>query len=924
MRIKTDKLGKSCITIEREYHSIDKEYDRLTIVEEKGAFVTYVSRKPVPAGIQLTDREYWIPFSGIKESIVLNYTEFKAEFLRAEAARVLAENQRVTNETHREENEVIRQQQEHSRQTYEQQRATSENARKSSENTRINNEIARSDAERQRQQNESSRNQNESERISNEVVRNTNEGNRVHNEEVRQENETVRGQDERTRQENETIRQEQEGSSEDTASAIGSRWARYKQAESDRTTLFNQTQISRQNNYNQAEGTSEDTASDNGSRWARFKKAEEARDSLVEEKVGDITKLQEEKADKDTNAVEGHVAIFDSNGNPVDGGILNEGVYDVSEKNPTGGPNSDGKFTLEYILSNANTLIPDSVRKGGMSIKFVHTSDNKYVQYRLMSDTFSITESDWQGVDDKPAAGSDNLVKSGGVHDLVEQSTQSLHISLGELVTGAYINKYGNPTTATNGRYYTYTILSDISSLILEGTAIGGDTSSIAFYSSNIVSGVQCIGHYTFNGNIKEVINVPISTKLIAVSAWKNLEDLKITQIELKVPSEDNIKNAILEEVTPQINALDEEINGKTEEDALQWQTSSGGYITSVGGVIRNTSTKMLLMDITLDGQNFIKTVLGHSANSAETYKYLVFLDNNNVPFSYGSYTNWDVAGVETHIDAIPENATKVVIYNYNVVLETPTITLITEIEGGLKDEIQNLEDEIQNLDEQVSNLIVFESIDKPFIFSGKKLVAFGDSITYGVSSPMSESHPYTNGYIYKFANNVGAILDNRAKSGSTITQGRVQFGSIYEKVLEYTGDADIIWIAGGVNDALTATPIGNYTDTTPTTFYGALRGICEYLKNNFQSAKVIFVSPIPLTRTDKPIWHIDYSLNDYRKAIYEIATEYGYSVVNGAGLGMPNSMGGWSNFMVADTDGCHPTPDGHSLYARSLCGKLL
>jgi len=683
--------------------------------------------------------------------------------------------------------------------------------------------------------------------------------------------------------------------------------------------------------------------------------------------------------------------------------LSTEGIYDVSEKN--GGET----FASLAALLNDNrlgTLIPLTVRKGGMSIKFIQTtpakytvvkieglteqptgdteeitsdpsiasgtyeasqlsafstlpallnssltyylavtetvdeqevttytswkityaqsSDNKYVQYRLMSDTFNTTVANWQGVDDEPTAGSDNLVKSGGVHDLVEQSTQSLHISLGELVTGAYINKYGNPTTATNGRYYTYTILSDISSLILEGTAIGGDTSSIAFYSSNIVSGVQCIGHYTFNGNIKEVINVPISTKLIAVSAWKNLEDLKITQIELKVPSEDNIKNAILEEVTPQINALDEEINGKTEEDALQWQTSSGGYITSVGGVIRNTSTKMLLMDITLDGQNFIKTVLGHSANSAETYKYLVFLDNNNVPFSYGSYTNWDVAGVETHIDAIPENATKVVIYNYNGVLETPTITLITEIEGGLKDEIQNLEDEIQNLDEQVSNLIVFESIDKPFIFSGKKLVAFGDSITYGVSSPMSESHPYTNGYIYKFANNVGAILDNRAKSGSTITQGRVQFGSIYEKVLEYTGDADIIWIAGGVNDALTATPIGNYTDTTPTTFYGALRGICEYLKNNFQSAKVIFVSPIPLTRTDKPIWHIDYSLNDYRKAIYEIATEYGYSVVNGAGLGMPNSMGGWSNFMVADTDGCHPTPDGHSLYARSLCGKLL
>ena len=50
-----------------------------------------------------------------------------------------------------------------------------------------------------------------------------------------------------------------------------------------------------------------------------------------------------------------------------------------------------------------------------MTIRFIQSSDNKYVQYRLMSQTFSTTVSDWQGVDDEPTVGSDNLVKSGGV-----------------------------------------------------------------------------------------------------------------------------------------------------------------------------------------------------------------------------------------------------------------------------------------------------------------------------------------------------------------------------------------------------------------------------------------------------------------------------------------------------------------------------
>lgn len=52
----------------------------------------------------------------------------------------------------------------------------------------------------------------------------------------------------------------------------------------------------------------------------------------------------------------------------------------------------------------------------------VLTFDNKYVQYRLVSDTFSTTEANWQSmnVDDVPTAGSDNLVESGGVERSIQ------------------------------------------------------------------------------------------------------------------------------------------------------------------------------------------------------------------------------------------------------------------------------------------------------------------------------------------------------------------------------------------------------------------------------------------------------------------------------------------------------------------------
>ena len=91
---------------------------------------------------------------------------------------------------------------------------------------------------------------------------------------------------------------------------------------------------------------------------------------------------------------------------------LDGGAYDVSAHN------SGATFaSLSALLNSANlnTLIPAEIRHGGMSIKYVQSSDNKYVQYRLMSDTFNTTVANWQGVDEKPTTGSDNLVKSGGV-----------------------------------------------------------------------------------------------------------------------------------------------------------------------------------------------------------------------------------------------------------------------------------------------------------------------------------------------------------------------------------------------------------------------------------------------------------------------------------------------------------------------------
>lgn len=96
-------------------------------------------------------------------------------------------------------------------------------------------------------------------------------------------------------------------------------------------------------------------------------------------------------------------------------------AFDVSVKYPTSGIEGGNTYTLQGALAVLNTNLSANKKKGGMSIKFVQSSDNKYVQYRYTGTAVIgnpnpfLETANWQGVDDKPTAGSNNLVKSGGV-----------------------------------------------------------------------------------------------------------------------------------------------------------------------------------------------------------------------------------------------------------------------------------------------------------------------------------------------------------------------------------------------------------------------------------------------------------------------------------------------------------------------------
>lgn len=90
-------------------------------------------------------------------------------------------------------------------------------------------------------------------------------------------------------------------------------------------------------------------------------------------------------------------------------------VFDISAYHATGGT-LQTYTDLADALTGTNGGVPSTLQKGGMSIKFVQTSDNTYVQFRLMKNQWSTTPSDWQGVDKNPTPDSKSLIESGGVY----------------------------------------------------------------------------------------------------------------------------------------------------------------------------------------------------------------------------------------------------------------------------------------------------------------------------------------------------------------------------------------------------------------------------------------------------------------------------------------------------------------------------
>lgn len=198
----------------------------------------------------------------------------------------------------------------------------------------------------------------------------------------------------------------------------------------------------------------------------------------------------------------------------------------------------------------------------------------------------------------------------------------------------------------------------------------------------------------------------------------------------------------------------------------------------------------------------------------------------------------------------------------------------------------------------------------------GKKINFLGDSITEGVGA--SE---YAHCYVEQFAAATGAVCRNYGISGTRIAKRRVpyeipEFDRYYaSRVPEMDPDADVVVVFGGTNDyGHGDAPLGEMSDRTVWTYYGALHVLFTALIEKYPAAQIVILTPLHREDEEKrtPI------LKPFVDATRQVAEFYSLPVLDlWANYGIQPRIPVMKNMYFPD--GLHPNDAGHGILANKL-----
>lgn len=211
---------------------------------------------------------------------------------------------------------------------------------------------------------------------------------------------------------------------------------------------------------------------------------------------------------------------------------------------------------------------------------------------------------------------------------------------------------------------------------------------------------------------------------------------------------------------------------------------------------------------------------------------------------------------------------------------------------------------------------------------TNKNAAFLGDSITcgFGASDNGHVYHQlikkeYKLNEVYNFGVYGSRIARQYVKSANE------EFDETFlERAKRIPDDVDMVIVFGGTNDyGHGDAPLGQFSDRTVDTFYGACHVLMGYLSERFVGKPVIFMTPLHRTGEDGKMVNgikTEHTLRGYVEIIKETAEYYSIPVLDLFGeSGMQPNIESHNKYFF--TDGLHLNDKGHERLA-SLLGKYL
>ena len=289
-----------------------------------------------------------------------------------------------------------------------------------------------------------------------------------------------------------------------------------------------------------------------------------------------------------------------------------------------------------------------------------------------------------------------------------------------------------------------------------------------------------------------------------------------------------------------------------------------------------------------------------------------VTLSNSSLSFTSSNYSTAQtiIITVNKDSDTINDNAT-ITVSSSNVASKTFVLTITDVTAPTTPSGSYNI---YLNGEKIKLNGILLPQILCTNFWNGKTWNVLGDSITFGAKTKLTY-HAYLKGKL-----NI-ATVNNYGISGSTIAVNSNADGDgMCVRYANMDNNADIISVAGGVNDHGLNTPLGDISSTDNKTFYGALKILCEGLLTKYPLKTIFFITPMHYTDffSGDTTNSLKLPLTDYVDAIIKVCRMYSIPVLdNYSNIGIyPKNSIQKSTYTA---DGLHPNEEGHKKIANEI-----